>query len=197
MPQPLVYIDRSDVREGALEGLKDAIAELARLVEENEPRLISYSVYFSEDGRQMTVVHVHSDSASLDHHMEVAGPRLASFAELLTLSSIHTYGEPSEQAFGQLRDKVGLLGSGDVIVHRPHAGFSRSGLPERRTLLSDDLGKCIRDTRYGHRRRRDSRRGGAPLAQGPGSTSRAGFHARQEHPRRRSMVPTPEESVRS
>jgi hypothetical protein len=29
--------------------------------------LISYSVYFSEDGRQITVMHVHADSASLDH----------------------------------------------------------------------------------------------------------------------------------
>jgi hypothetical protein len=130
--QPLVYIDRSDVREGALEQLKDAIGALADFVEENERQLISYNVYFSEDGRQMTVVQVHVDSASLDHHLEVAGPRFARFADLLTLSSIHIYGEPSEKALGQLRDKVDLLGSGDVIVHRPHAGFSRFGLPARR-----------------------------------------------------------------
>jgi len=77
-------------------------------------------------------MHVHADSASRDHHMQVAGPRFARFADLLTLSSIHIYGEPSEQALGQLRDKVRLLGSGDVIVHRPHAGFSRLGFPEQR-----------------------------------------------------------------
>src|SRR5262245_64422252 len=79
MSQPLVYVDRSDVHEGALERLKDAIGELAPFVEEHEPRLISYNVYFSEDGRQMTVVHVHPDPASLDHHIDVAGPRLATF----------------------------------------------------------------------------------------------------------------------
>jgi hypothetical protein len=79
----------------------------------------------------MTVVHVHVDSASLDHHMEVAGPRFAAFADLVRLSSIHIYGEPSEKALAQLRDKVRLLGSGDVIVHRPHAGFTRSAVPER------------------------------------------------------------------
>jgi hypothetical protein len=131
--QPLVYVDTSEVREGALGPLGDAIRALADIVEENEPRLISYSVYFSEDGRQMTVVHLHADSASLDRHMEVAGPRFARFADLLTLSSIHIYGEPSEKALGQLQDKMRLLGSGDVIVHRPHAGFTRSVLPERRT----------------------------------------------------------------
>ena len=75
MSQPLVYVDTSAVREGALEQLKHAIGELANFVEENEPQLISYNVYFSEDGTQMSVVHVHADSASLDYHMDVAGPR--------------------------------------------------------------------------------------------------------------------------
>src|SRR5215211_124223 len=94
MSQPLVYVDSSEVREGALEQLKDAIGELADFVEENERQLIAYNAFFSEDGRQMTVMHVHTDSASLDHHMEVAGPRFARFADLVRLSSIHIYGEP-------------------------------------------------------------------------------------------------------
>jgi hypothetical protein len=124
MPQPLLYVDTSDVREGALEELRSAIGELADFVEEHEPELISYNVYFSDDGRQMTVVHVHRDSASLDFHMEVAGPRFGRFAEFLTLSSIRIYGEPSDEALRQLRDKARLLG-GSVIVHDLHSGFSR------------------------------------------------------------------------
>ena len=132
MSQPLVYVDRSAVREGALEQVKGAIGELADYIEKNEPQLVAYNVYFSEDGRQITVVHVHADPASLDYHMEVAGPRFGRFAELLALSSIDIYGEPSEKALEQLRDKVQLLGSGAVTVHRPHAGFSRFGTPELR-----------------------------------------------------------------
>jgi hypothetical protein len=131
MTQPLVYVDTSDVRDGSLEELKGAIAELADFVEKNEPELISYSVYFSEDGSRMTVMHLHADPASLDYHMDVAGPRFGRFADLLTLSSIHIYGEPSEKALAQLRDKVRLLGSGEVIVHVPHAGFSRVAPPRR------------------------------------------------------------------
>src|SRR6185503_8327712 len=92
--RPLVYVDTSEVREGALEQLKTAIAELAEFIEANEPQLLSYNAYFSDDGRRMTVVHVHDEPASLDFHMEVAGPRFAKFAELLTLRSIHVYGEP-------------------------------------------------------------------------------------------------------
>ena len=131
--QPLVYVDTSEVREGALGQLREAIGTLAAFVEQNEPQLVSHGVYFSEDGRRMTVVHVHADAASLDHHMEVAGPRFAAFADLVRPSSIHIYGDPSEKALGQLRDKVRLLGSGDVVVHRPHAGFARVGVPERGT----------------------------------------------------------------
>ena len=134
MSEPLVYVDRSDVHEGALAELQGAIAEFARFVEENEPQLLSYSVYFSENETRMTVVHVHADSASLDYHLDVVGPRLEPFAGLLTMSSIEIFGEPSERALRQLQDKVRLLGSGDVIVHSPQAGFTRLELARRGVL---------------------------------------------------------------
>ncbi|HEX5027761.1 MAG TPA: hypothetical protein VFV56_03015 [Gaiellaceae bacterium] len=114
------------MREGVLPELKEAISELAEFIEENEPQLLSYNAYFSEDGSQMSVVHVHADPSSLDRHMEIAGPRFARFSDLVTLRSISIYGQPSEHALRQLRGKLRLLGSGDVIVHPPHAGFLRS-----------------------------------------------------------------------
>jgi quinol monooxygenase YgiN len=126
MSQPLVYVDTSEVRPGKLMQLKAAIEELAEFVEENEPGLISYSVYFAESGDRMSVVHVHADPASLDYHLEVAGSLFERFSNLVTLSSIHIYGEPSESALGQLREKLRTLGAGEVIVHPPHAGFVRA-----------------------------------------------------------------------
>jgi quinol monooxygenase YgiN len=127
MSQPLLYVDTSEVREGALEELRGAIQELVEFVDANEPQLIAYNVYLSEDGSQMTVMHLHADSASLDHHMDVAGPAFRKFADLLTLSSIRIYGEPSEKALRQLHDKAQLLGCRDVTVQRLHAGISRFG----------------------------------------------------------------------
>jgi hypothetical protein len=56
MSQPLVYIDTSDVREGALEELKSSIGDLTDFVESGEPQIVSYAVYFSQDGSQMTVI---------------------------------------------------------------------------------------------------------------------------------------------
>ena len=122
---PLLYVDTAEVREGALEKLKVAIEELVAFIEENEPQLLAYSVYLSDDGSQMTVFHVHTDTASLEHHLEVGGPAFRRFADLLTLSSIHVYGEPSDRALRQLNEKARMLGTGKVIVHRPEAGFTR------------------------------------------------------------------------
>jgi hypothetical protein len=125
MSDVIVYVDTSDVREGALEELKAAIKELVDFVEANEPRLIVYNVYLSDDGTRMTVVHVHPDSASLEYHMEVAGPVFRRFVDLVTLSSIHFYGEPSEKLLKQVREKARLLGHGAVVVDALHAGFTR------------------------------------------------------------------------
>jgi hypothetical protein len=121
----LLYVDMAEVRPGKLVELKAAIAELARFVEENEPRLVSYSVYFDESESRMSVAHVHADAASLDYHLDVAGPLFPRFSDLVTLSSIHIYGEPSDAALEQLREKLRILGAGDVIVHARHVGFVR------------------------------------------------------------------------
>ena len=125
MSDAILYLDTSDVREGALEELKPAMARLVEFVQANEPQLIAYNVYFTEDGTQMTVVSVHPDAASLEYHMEVAGPLFGEFIELVTLSSIHIYGRPSEKALQQAREKSRLLGGAPVRVEPLHTGFSR------------------------------------------------------------------------
>jgi hypothetical protein len=125
MSEPIVYIDRSEVRDGRLEDLKLALDGLVEFIEANEPRLVAYNVYFSEGDEQVTVVHVHRDSASLEFHMKVAGPVFAQFAGLVNLLAIDVYGDPSEDLLEQLRQKATLLGSGNVRVHGLHAGFSR------------------------------------------------------------------------
>jgi hypothetical protein len=81
----------------------------------------------------MTVVHVHGDAASLEYHLDVAGPAFRKLADLITLSSIRVYGEPSKRALMQLHDKARLLGRDDVAVHvwRPDSVASASTGSER------------------------------------------------------------------
>jgi hypothetical protein len=74
----------------------------------------------------MTVVAVHPDVASLELHLEVGGPEFRKLADLIELRRIEVYGRPSDRALQQLRQKAEMLGErADVLVHEPHAGFTR------------------------------------------------------------------------
>jgi hypothetical protein len=121
----ILYIDASDVHEGALDELKPAMRQLVGFVDENEPRLIAYNVYFSDDGAGMTVASLHPDSASLEYHMEVAGPLFRELVGLVTLSSIHIYGEPSDAVVRHVREKAWFLGRGTVVIEASYAGVTR------------------------------------------------------------------------
>lgn len=125
MSEPIVYVDTSIVREGKLSELKAAIKELADFIEKNETRIVSYGVYLNHDGSRMKVVHAHPDSASLEFHMKVGGPIFAKFKDLIQLSAIEIYGEPSDQVRQQLFDKARMLGGATVAVHQREAGFTR------------------------------------------------------------------------
>lgn len=125
MAEPIVFVDRSDIHEGKLEELRAAVGELAAFVEANEADPVSYQVYFSDGDRRMTVVQIHPDPASMERHMEIAGPVFARFADLLTLRTVDIYGSPSDKVLDQLRRKAELLGTATVTVHDLQAGFAR------------------------------------------------------------------------
>src|SRR5213080_4131182 len=122
----LIYVDTSDVRDGALAELKWAIEELAAYIGNAQRRMLAYSAFFSDDGRRMTVVHVHPDAASLDDFMTLAGSRFERFAELAALQAIDVYGQPTDDALRRLREKASLLGGNGVAVHALHAGSVES-----------------------------------------------------------------------
>jgi quinol monooxygenase YgiN len=125
MSEPIISLDTSLIREGRLDELKKAVAELVEFVRSNEPRPIVYEVYVDQTVSLMTVVQVHPDSASMEYHMTVAGPAFAGFAELVTLSTLDVYGKPSEELLELLRRKVQMFGDAAVTVHDLQAGFAR------------------------------------------------------------------------
>lgn len=125
-PGAVVYIDRSDIHPGSVDELRAGVRRLVDFVDEHEPQLIAYGFHIDEDARQMTVVAVHPDSASLEFHIEVAGGEFRKLAHLLELREIRIYGRPSERALALLQQKAQMLGEGvTVLVHELHAGFVR------------------------------------------------------------------------
>jgi hypothetical protein len=123
---PLIYIDRSGIRDGRLEELRKGVRELVDFVETQEPQLIAYGFYFNERGTDMTVVAVFPDSESMEFHLEIGGPAFRKLSEHIELRTIDVYGRPSEKVLGQLQHKMEMLGgSGRVLVHQMDAGIMR------------------------------------------------------------------------
>jgi hypothetical protein len=56
-------------------------------VQANEPQLLAYNVYFSDDGTRMSVLHIYPNSASLERHMKVAGPKFPPIGEFIRLKT--------------------------------------------------------------------------------------------------------------
>ncbi len=126
MSDPIVYIDRSDIREGKLEEVRSGIHDLVEFVDAREPQLLAYGFYIDEKGTGLTVVAIHPDSSSLEFHMEIGAPAFRKFTELIDLRTIEVYGRPSDKVLEQLQQKVEMLGeNGSVVVHELHAGFMR------------------------------------------------------------------------
>ena len=125
MPQAIIYIDVSTIREGKFEELQASMKKLAAFVERNVPQLISYGFFLNRDRTQMTVAAVHPDSASLESHMEIGREEFAKFADLIDVRRIEVYGQVSDGVVSQLNQKARMLGSGTVAVHDLYAGFTR------------------------------------------------------------------------
>jgi quinol monooxygenase YgiN len=71
----LAYVDRFQLREGKLEDFKRYATEMAELVENNEPGVISFNYYLDEDGAGEAAVFVFSDAEALDVHLDLDAGR--------------------------------------------------------------------------------------------------------------------------
>jgi hypothetical protein len=122
----ILYIDRSTITSDAVDELRASAAELVEFVEAREPRLLCYGFAIDADAREMTVAAVHPDSASLERHLQLGGPRFAAIGRYITLRSIEVMGEPSPAATEAIRAKAHLLGDATVRIHPWEPGFARS-----------------------------------------------------------------------
>jgi hypothetical protein len=125
MTDPIYYVDRSDILEGSLAEVREGMRDLAAFVEEREPQLIAYHCCIDEAESTMTVLAVHPDSASMELHMTLGGPKFKAFAPLIRLRAIDVYGRPTPAVVERLHQKAEMLGGGTVTLHTLEAGFTR------------------------------------------------------------------------
>lgn len=80
---------------------------LVEFVEQNEPQLIAFNEYVNDDGTEVTVVQVHPDAASMQHHLGIIGERAAhAYDETLDATlAIQIFGPVDPQMLATLRTR--------------------------------------------------------------------------------------------
>ena len=125
MAEPFIFIATYTIKEGKLEDLKRYWPEFVDFVEENEPRLIAFNAYLSEDGREVGIVQVHPDVDSMEFHMKLIREHVETSADLLDRGTgMQIYGAVSDSALELMRQQAGPV----PLTVKPHGvgGFTRS-----------------------------------------------------------------------
>jgi hypothetical protein len=127
MSGPFIFIATNRLKQGKLEDERKRAPELCDFIEANEPRLIAFNEYASEDGTEVGVVQIHPDAESMEFHMDVVAERAArAYAETLeATASIQVYGAPSDAVLEMLSRQAGA--GVPLTVKRYHlGGFTRA-----------------------------------------------------------------------
>lgn len=91
----------------------------------NEPRLIAFHEYLSEDGTEVEYVQVHPDTDSFENHMRVVERSGRAYTQTLEgTTNIRIYGTPS-QAILDMLSKAAGCGVPMTVLPEHLGGFTR------------------------------------------------------------------------
>jgi len=126
MTGPFIFIATNRLKEGKLEAERQRVPGLADFIEANEPRMLAFNEYASDDGSDVAVVQIHSDAESFEFHMGVVRERAAAaYTETLdATTNVQVFGTPNDVILEMLRRTAG---SGVQYTVRPYhlGGFTR------------------------------------------------------------------------
>ena len=69
---PLIFVATNRLKPGQFDAERRRAPGLVEFVEQNEPQLIAFDEYVNDDGTEVTVVQVHPDAASMQHHLGIS-----------------------------------------------------------------------------------------------------------------------------
>lgn len=130
MAEPFIFVNSYRVKPGKEEEYEEAFRRVAKVVEEEEPRMLYFACYRSEDSSVWTTVQIHADADNMVYHMDLVSDHIREAAEFLDWSSmdIHIYGTPTEALLEQMRQ---VAGSGVAVTVSPaKVNLSRLPVPE-------------------------------------------------------------------
>lgn len=124
MTAPFIFIGTHRVKAGRFADFKDECLRVAKLAEENEPRLVGLELYADEDAGEVSVVQMHPDPESMLFHMQLLQERIGhAVEEYLDSSTVKIYGTTNDAVLAMI-DQLGGAGV-PITVQSPFGGFNR------------------------------------------------------------------------
>ena len=123
MSGPFIMMSKSRIKPGKADAYAAWSAGMFGDVEEQEPRLLAFNVWESEDHTSSVVIQVHPDAESFEYHLKLFGERVKESFDYIDVEGVEIYGPPSP--FVEQFVTHGVPGM-PVTVHPLHkAGFTR------------------------------------------------------------------------
>jgi quinol monooxygenase YgiN len=125
MTEPIVFISHFRVKEGMLDGFRDAFHAMTAHLEADMPRTLLYVAYADESGAQATIVHVFPDADAMDLHFRGAEERSRVAYQFIEPSGWEIYGPAGAAAIEMMRGEAAAAGVPLRIEVGGIAGFVR------------------------------------------------------------------------
>ncbi|HEU4832410.1 MAG TPA: antibiotic biosynthesis monooxygenase [Actinomycetota bacterium] len=127
MSGPIVFISHNAVKEGKLEGFRDAFVEVAEALEAEKPGTVVFLAFADEDGSEVSVVHVFPDADAMGRHLEGVQERMGTAVEFIRTTGYEIYGAPSEPVLDAMRGFVTSEGVALRVQTDHIGGYLRLG----------------------------------------------------------------------
>jgi len=103
MSDPIVFISHNNIKEGKLEPLREYSPQVFQRLHEEKPGTVVFLSYASEDGGEVSFLHIFPDADAMDAHFEGVEERSRKASEFIQSKSMEIYGSPSNMVLESLK----------------------------------------------------------------------------------------------
>jgi quinol monooxygenase YgiN len=103
MPGPIVFISHNTVKDGKLEGFRNAFGRVAQALDAEKPGTVVFVAFAADDGSEVSVVHVFPDADAMGQHLQGVQERTGTAVEFIQTRGYEIYGSPSEPVLEAMR----------------------------------------------------------------------------------------------
>jgi quinol monooxygenase YgiN len=127
MPDPIVFISHSAIKQGQLDGLRDFLRTGAKALDEEKPGTVAFLAYIDDSAESLSIVHVFPSADAMTAHLQGVEQRSQEADAFIETTGYEIYGSPDEGVLGMMRAFAANSGVPLELHPEPVGGYLRLG----------------------------------------------------------------------